>query len=173
MSWARAAERPKRGHRRFSTMDIDARAIQAAVAAGLPARARWLIDGTTLDFDFSAASDALRWLPAEATDNPNAAASDLLVFGLQDFAECGGAQPWLCVRKRDGWVHGFDPDEDDPMSLLNSSIERFIATFRFLDQHLANNKQLPSDSESRLRAIDPDAYAMSDWRILAERLRSA
>jgi hypothetical protein len=57
-----------------------------------------------------------------------AAASDLLVFGMQDFAEGGGAQPWLCVRKRDGWVYGFDPDEDNPMFLLNSSIERFVAT---------------------------------------------
>jgi hypothetical protein len=80
---------------------------------------------------------------------------------VQDFA--GGAQPWLCVRKRDGWVYGFDRDDDD-LSVLNSSIERFIATFRFLNQHLANSKQLTSDSESRLRAIDPDADTISVWR---------
>jgi hypothetical protein len=150
-------------------MEIDPTTIQTAVASRLPSQARWFLDGATLDFDFSPARDHLRALPDGATPiDQNDPALGLLVFALQDFAEGGGAQPWLCVRKNDGWICGFDPDDDDPIFILNSSIARFIETFLFLNQHLGNNEPLPSDCANRLLEMDPEAYSTSNWRMLAE-----
>jgi len=152
-------------------MELNRDVTETTIVSGLPAHARWLINGTPLDFDFSAAADGLRGLPDEVIE-ADAGVSDLLVFGEQNFAEGGGACPWLCVRMRDGSVYGFDPERENPMFLLNSSIERFIATFRLLDEYLRTNAKLPLDCESRLRAIDPNTYPKSDWRLLVECLRN-
>jgi hypothetical protein len=153
-------------------MEVDWKSIETVVASSLPLRARWIVNGTSLDFDFSLLGQGLRTLPDEPVAVGDEMKSDLLIFGQQDFAEGGGARPWLCVRKRDGWVYGFDPDEDKPLFLLNSSIERFVATFQFLNEHLRKNEPLQLDCESHLRIIDPEAYPMSEWRLLAESLRS-
>jgi hypothetical protein len=132
-----------------------------------------MIDGTPLDFEFTVGRLGLRRLPGEVLEGGDTASSALLVFGEQDFAEGGGARPWLCVRERDGSVYGFDPEREQPMFLLNSSVERFVATFRLLNAQLGKNKPLPPDCESRLRAIDREAYPNSEWRLLVECLRSA
>jgi hypothetical protein len=147
-------------------MPFNSKEIQTAVSTGLPTRARWFLDGATLDFDFSPADDELHSLQDSA--DPTVLASDLLVFGLQDFAQGGGAQPLLCVRKIDGWICGFDPDDDEPLFILNSSIARFVETFQFIDQYLGNDAPLPSICANRLSEIDPEAYPTSNWRILAE-----
>ena len=149
--------------------------VQEFVVSSLPAKARWLIDGTTLDFDFTLSRSDLCPLPdgrvPSYEDDP---ANDLLIFGLQDFADGGGAQPWLCLRKADGWICGFDADcDDDPIFILNSSIQRFVETFLFLNQYLQQNKSLPSDSEKRLSEIDPDANATSNWTLLVDHLSHA
>jgi SUKH-4 immunity protein len=157
--------------RSADAVEFDQNASATAVASTLPARARWMIGGTPLDFDFSTAGHGHRSLPDEAIEPGDAAASDLLVFGEQDFAEGGGAFTWLCVRKRDGSVVGFDPELANPIFLLNSSIERFVATFRLLNEYLAENEPLPAECESRLQAIDPETYSTSDWRLLVESLR--
>lgn len=153
-------------------MELNRNVTEKTIVSGLPARARWMINGTPLDFDFSAAGHGLRGLPDEVTE-ADAGVSDLLVFGEQDFAEGGGACPWLCIHMRNGSVYGFDPERENAMFLLNSSIELFIATFRLLDEYLRTNAKLPSDCESRLRAIDPSTYPKSDWRMLMESLRNA
>jgi hypothetical protein len=154
-------------------MELDRNITEAAIVSRLPVQARWMINGTPLDFDFSVAGHGLRGLPDETIEAENNGASDLLVFGEQDFAEGGGARPWLCVSKRDAAVFGFDPERGNPLFLMNSSVERFITTFRLLDEYLGKNVPLPSDCESRLRTIDPDAYPRSDWRLLMECLRNA
>jgi hypothetical protein len=154
-------------------MDLDRKAIETAIKSGLPVRARWMIDGAPLDFDFSFAGHGLRELPDGSIVASDAAGFDLLVFGEYEFAEGGGARPWLCVCKLDGSVYGFDPEREDPKFLLNSSIERFVATFQLLNEHLGKNEELPSDCESQLSAIDLEAYPRSDWRLLLECLRSA
>jgi hypothetical protein len=147
--------------------------IEEKLAAGLPVRARWMINGTPLDFEFMVGRLGLQRLPDEVLDAGGPYGSELLVFGEQDFAEGGGARPWLCVRERGGSVYGFDPEPEEPMFLLNSSVEQFVATFRLLNNYLAKNRLLPPDCESRLRAIDCEAYPHSDWRLLVECLRSA
>jgi hypothetical protein len=132
-----------------------------------------MIDGTPLDFEFTVGRLGLHRLPDEVLESNDTASSELLVFGKQDFAEGGGSSPWLGVGERDGSVYGFDPERGKPPFLLNSSIDRFVATFRLLNDCLATNKPLPPDCESRLRLIDPEAYPHSDWRLLVECLRSS
>ena len=155
-------------------MELDRKTIETVLASGLPECARWLLDGATLDFQFTVSRLGLRRLREEERPSDDAPSNELLVFGEQDFAEGGGAHPWLCARMPDGWICGFDPDnDDDPVFLLNSSAERFVATFRVLNEYLASGAPLPPDCSTRLQAIDPEAYPSSDWRELAEHLESS
>ncbi len=154
-------------------MRLDLKAIESTLTVGLPVQARWMIDRTPLDFEFTVCRTGLHRLPDNVLEPNQTGSSELLVFGKQGIAEGGGASPWLCVREGDGSVYGFDPERKDPMFLLNSSIDRFVATFRLLNDYLAKNNPLPPDCEIRLQLIDPDSYANSDWRFLAEYLQSA
>jgi hypothetical protein len=84
------------------------------------------------------------------------------LFGEEDVAEGGGARPFLGLGLNDGKVYGLDVERDrSPMFLLNSDIDRFVKTFRPFD--------IP-DLPSQAAAIDPDAYAASEWRLLADYL---
>ena len=49
-----------RVERPSNNVELNLERIQAAIANGLPAKARWIIEGTTLDFDFSIAQHGLR-----------------------------------------------------------------------------------------------------------------
>jgi hypothetical protein len=95
---------------------------------------------------------------------------DLLIFGEYDYAEGGGASPWLGISKKDGIIYGLDLERENALFLLNSSIERFIRIFHLLNEFLGEGKRLPLDVEARVRAIDPEAYPTSDWRLLVDYL---
>jgi hypothetical protein len=71
-------------------MRLDRTAIESTIAAGLPVQARWLIDGTPLDLDFTVGRIGLQRLPDEVLDSSDTASFELLVFGEQDFAEGEG-----------------------------------------------------------------------------------
>lgn len=146
-------------------------AIETILTSGLPVRERWAIGGVPLDFAFTVGRHGLRRLPEDVLEAGEPAWSDLLAFGEQDFAEGGGARPWLCVRQRDGSVCGFDPEREQPIFPLNSSVERFVETFRLLDGFLGRGVPLPPGCEGQLWAIDPETYPNSDWRLLVEYLR--
>ena len=143
--------------------------VTAVVLRSLPSRARWVLQGTPLDYDFSAGHSGVRppsteQLPPEVID-PDARA--LLIFGEYDFAQGGGANPFLGVRSSDGAVLGLDLErEDSPLFPLNSSIERFVRTFSLLDNYLARGGAAPADIDEQLAAIDPEAYGTSEWRDL-------
>lgn len=96
-----------------------------------------------------------------------------VVFGECDYSEGGGAQPCLTIRRSDGAVYGFDAERDTALFLLNSSIEKFIRTFRLLDEYLGQQKPVPLDLADRVREIDPEAYPASEWRLLIEYLTDA
>ena len=153
-------------------MNTDPKAVQSAAVAGLPDHARWTIHDTPLDFYFS---DARRCGPRSLTGHDVDGGlpdewSKFLVFGWYDYAEGGGAAPWIGVRKRDGAVHGLDIEREDGGAtfMFNSSIGRFIDSFAALGQYLRNGQPLPPDIAARVRDIDPDAYPMSEWRLLIE-----
>ena len=142
-------------------MSLDRKATEAVLTSGLPDRARWMVEGEPLDFEFTVGRRGLYSLP-------DAAASGLLVFGEQDYAEGGGSRSWLCVRERDGAVYGFDPGLEEPLVLLNSSVPQFVATFRTLDGYLSKDEAVPPDCDGRLCGLDPESYPSSDWRLLVE-----
>src|SRR5262245_13758747 len=148
----------------------DVEGTQTRIVAGLPCHARWTIEGTSLDYDFSVARRGLRAVENDFDESDRHDWSDLLVFGECDYADGGGAQTQLCVRKSDGAVYNLDVDRDEMLYFLNSSIERFARTFGVLNEYLGNGKQLPLDLDVQVHAIDPDAYPESDWRSLIEYL---
>jgi SUKH-4 immunity protein of toxin-antitoxin system len=155
-------------------MDVDHNALQAAITAGLPIERRWMINDTPLDYDFSVGHRRVHKLTEkEIGADGNKDWLQLVVFGEHNFAEGRGARPWLCVHKSTGAVHGLDGGRDDALFLLNTSIDAFVRTFQYLDEHLGTGKALPPDAADHLRALDPQAYQESEWRLFIEDLMKA
>ena len=152
-------------------MKFDANAIQAAIVAKLPNRARWLIDDTPLDFDFSPTRGGLRRVESQDFNSVTTLDSewrDLFVFGTSDYSEGGGAAALLGVRESDGAVYGLDVERTKPMFLVNSSISQFIDTFTALDPYLRNGETPPAAIRMRVQAIDSPAFPHSEWRLLID-----
>jgi hypothetical protein len=150
---------------------MDLSSMRLAILERIPIQSHWLVNGTSVDYDFSEASRALAPIPNFVVqENPEW--RELLVFGTCDYANGGGAKPWLCIRKSDGVVVGFDGERENPVFTLNTTIERFVQTFEFLNTHLSEGKKLPESTEAILKLIDPDSYSASDWCLLVEYLRA-
>jgi hypothetical protein len=152
-------------------MIADPEVILARIDARLPRRARWLILDTPLDFEFSTDRYRLqRVTDADVIGGPVPIDwSDCGLIGSEDYAEGGGASPWIAIRERDGFVCGLDIERDGEKTFIyNSSLDRFIATFNLLDQYLSEGRALPPDVATQLEALDPEAYESSEWRHLAE-----
>jgi hypothetical protein len=146
-------------------------AILATVDARLPKRARWLLAGTPLDFDFSTDRYRLRHVTdGDVVGGPVPEEwSDCRVIGMYDYAEGGGASPWIAIRESDGSVCGLDIERDGEMTFIfNSSLDRFISTFDLLDAYLRDGRELPEGIASQVRALDPAAFPRSDWREVIE-----
>lgn len=146
-------------------MSVDPESVKK-VMRGLPVSRRWFVQGTPLDYDFRAGRKGPRPLEPGAFDfRVQAKWLELLIFGEYDYAEGGGANPFLGVRRTDGAVCGLDVERDKaPMFLLNSSLDAFIETFRLLDGYLAKKRVVPPGIEAQLRKIDPKAFGRSDWK---------
>jgi hypothetical protein len=155
-------------------MPFDPEALRSALASRLPLTARWMINETPMDYDFSAARRVLQPLDKDALlDAPEAEWLDLLIFGEYDYAEGGGANPFLGIMRTTGAIHGLDVERDkQPLFVLNSSTDAFIETFTFLHASLGAGRPLPRDADARLRSIDPHTYDNSDWRLLVEFIAS-
>jgi hypothetical protein len=154
--------------------EIDVERMRATLQKGLPVRARWLLHGEPLAFDFSCATRPLRHLAESelvvGSVRPEWAA--LLVFGESDFADRGGAQPLLCVAEDTGRVYGLDVERDGaPLYLFNSDVDRFVATFALFDGALRRGAPTLDALDAQAEAIDPDAYRESDWPSLVEHLK--
>jgi hypothetical protein len=90
----------------------------------------------------------------------------LRIFGREDFAEGGGASPYLGVHLESGKVFGLDVERQRmQMFLLNSNVDRFIRTFLLLDQTLRLGEPSQEQILVRLSKIDPDAFERSEWRL--------
>ncbi len=141
------------------------------IVAGLPPLARWMLRDTPLDFDFSDARLPLHNVSSdEVTGEIEEEWADLLVFGRYNYAEGGGASPWIAIRRSNGRVCGLDVEREDPIFEFNSCLERFIRTFSLLDRSLRHGESLPPGIEEGVRQIDPESYSRSDWRLMIEYL---
>ena len=146
--------------------------MRLAIFEGIPNKTRWLVNGTPINYDFSEAKKALAPIPNFVVqENPEW--RELLVFGTCDYANGGGAKPWLCIRNSDGAVVGFDGERENPVFTLNTTVERFVQTFTFLNSHLSEGKKLPESADAILNSIDPESYSASDWRLLVEYLSAS
>ena len=149
----------------------DPAAILAIIDARLPRRARWLIRGMPLDFEFSTDRYRLqRVTDSDVVGSPVPAEwSDYGLIGREDYAERGGASPWIAIREPDGFVCGLDIERDEENTFIyNSSLDRFIATFDLLGEYLGDERNLPPDLVPQLEALDPEAFGSSEWRDLME-----
>ena len=152
---------------------MNAASIQSLVASRLPQRARWLFGNTILDFSRhneprNLTAEFLEWGLSDADVADIEHGSDLIVFGMWDFDEGGGATPALAVRQSDGKVFDVDVEASKPLSLLNISLEAFIDTFCLLDKYLGQGQPIPADLHSLVRRLDPTVYSESEWRDLVE-----
>lgn len=151
----------------------DIESIRLQVRARLPVRARWLVNGTPLDFDFSRAQTPLRGITAEDIIGGmlEGERASLRIFGEDDYAEGGGAHSYLGVHLESGKVFGLDLERRcSPMFLLNSDIDRFIQTFLALDQALRLDNLDRQQIAGRLNEIDPGAFERSEWRLFFDHL---
>ena len=127
----------------------DMESIRQQIVTRLPARVRWLLNGTALDFDFSRSGAPLK--PVMPADFNSATTIDdnwtsLRIFGEADFAEGGGAHLYLGVHSESGKVLGLDVEsEASPMCLLNSDVDRFIQTFLAFGSMLCPRRSLPCE----------------------------
>src|SRR5215471_5036491 len=143
--------------------DLEFGVAPSAIISGLPIRARWMLGDTPLDFDFAQAQAGLRMvMTGDVSGDIEEAWSDLLVFGRYDYAEGGGASPWITIRRADGAVCGLDVERDPAIFVFNSSIKRFIRTFSLLDRYLGHRQPLPSDLRGTVREIDNLCYPGSE-----------
>jgi len=141
--------------------------------AGLPAH--FVLAHPTLpsEISFTRISRGLTPLLAEPTVGPELpkAWSPYLVLGDEDF-DNGGA--WYCIHRDTGHVVRIDPEMDDSLSLVNTSIPRFaaamlIATTWSAGIHASSSTPwhvVVSRLEASLRALDPSAFDAENslWR---------
>lgn len=154
---------------------IDPDRVRADLERGLPSRARWLLHGVPLSFDFTWARSPLeRVADSELVDGrvrPEWA--EMLVFGESDYADRGGAWSLLCVDPDTGQIHGLDFERTEaPLVLFNSDAGRFIGTFSLFDEVLRREDPNLAALAARAEALDPHVYRASDWRSLVEHLRA-
>jgi hypothetical protein len=143
---------------------VTADAIQDLVRL-LPRRRRWVFQETPLDYDFSAGVRGPEPLRQKSYDFPlEPGWLELLIFGEYDYAEGGGAQPFLGVERKNGVVYALDFERDQPLAILNSGLEAFVKTFEAIDAHLAKSSRLPRQIGETLQTIDPAVYESSDWK---------
>jgi hypothetical protein len=153
---------------------MDEQEIEAArsmILAGLPTRVRWIVVGTSFDFDFSEAQRGLRHVARGdffGSDELDERWADHLIFGELDVCEGGGARPFLTIRTSDGVVCGLDVERDDSIYPFNSSVAQFIRTFVLFDQHLGQDRPIPADIGQQVRQIDPECFDRSEWRSMID-----
>jgi len=150
--------------------------IRLELAAGLPLRTRWLIHETTLDFDFARCQNPLvsvdRLMPVGF--EPDCRSASLFAFGEQDYAEGGGASPYLVIDRTSGEVLELDLEtSNDPIRFLNSSSSTFVLTFAALERAIRLRETPIADLKRQLEAIDFQGFHRSHWRLLVEEAADA
>jgi hypothetical protein len=152
---------------------IPADAARFLVEAGLPAH--FVLAHPTLPSEvaFTRLSRGLTPLLAEPTVGPELPKewSPYLVLGDEEF-DNGGA--WYCIHQDAGHVVRIDPERDDSVSLVNTTVPRFATAMLMATSWSAGLRASSSTPwhavvsrlEASLRALDPSAFdaESSRWR---------
>jgi hypothetical protein len=151
----------------------DIESIRLQIVKRLPVRVRWPANGTFLDFDFSRSEAPLKPVAPRDFNGATVIESEwtsLQIFGGYDYAEGGGANPFLGVHCETGAVFGLDAElYASAMFIFNSDVDRFIETFLALDRALRLG-EVPGPIKERLREIDSGVFERSEWRSFADHL---
>ena len=92
-----------------------------------------------------------------------------LLIGEYNWADGGGARPWIAVGENDGKVYGLDIERsEETVFLFNSTLDQFIRTFTLLDRYFREGIGSLSDCLSGAEALDAIAFPSSEWRALLE-----
>lgn len=145
------------------------------VAGALPVHVRWLVGDYPIDFDFSRAQSDLKPMTVSDTNGFEILQEwqSLYLFGEQNYAEGGGAAPYLGIHRDTGQVFALDVEsEASPLSLLNSDIDKFISTFDVFDRSVRHRTLQIEQVAGLLEEIDPVAFAESEWSGLIEAITS-
>jgi hypothetical protein len=99
----------------------------------------------------------------------------LYVFGVQDYAEDGGATPAITVDSETGNIFGFDAErsKNNIIYFINTDIDKYIASFQLFDNVLRTKITSKRQLEKELKEIDPEGYEKSDWKLLAKHLHES
>ena len=150
----------------------DIESIRLQIVTRLPVRVRWIVNEVPLDFDFSLSKAPLEPVKPSYFNSVTVIDkewSSLQIFGGYDFAEGGGARPYLGVHSDSGAIFGLDAElETSPMFLFNSDIDRFIQTFLALDRALGIGGRPDVQIAEKLKQIDPGVFEHSEWRLLCD-----
>lgn len=154
--------------------EIDLETVRTMVCSSLPVRARWFIDETPLDFDFSRAhAPLLPVQPSELLCDIEPEWARIRLFGEQDYAEGGGASPFLGVHEETGWILGLDVErEASSIYVLNSTIDGFIETFLLFDGVLTRAHPQLETLALAAHRIDPSAFPDSEWKSFCDYISS-
>jgi hypothetical protein len=150
----------------------DIESIRLQIVTRLPTRVRWMVKGVPLDFDFSLSKAPLE--PVKPSNFNSATIiekewTSLRIFGGYDYAEGGGANPFLGVHSESGAVFGLDAElQASQMFLFNSDVDRFIQTFLALDRTLRLGGRPDAQIAEKLKEIDPGVFGQSEWRSLVD-----
>jgi hypothetical protein len=93
----------------------------------------------------------------------------LLIFGESDWAN-RASDLLLTVDSGDGAVKGLDVEREQPLFVFNSSLQRFIDTFHYLEDAIKVGRPLPPDAGVALEGIDATAYPNSEWENMIDYL---
>ena len=161
---------------------VDVEELRARIVTHLPLRVRWHVHETPWDFDFARARCPLKALePSDFQPDFCEEWRDLIIFGEEDYAEGGGARPFLTIHRETGEILGFDIDRHTkpaalltmherihvPIYTLNSSIEGFIRSFAILDEALRLGSRALEGLADALRLADPSVFDSSEWKDVA------
>ena len=136
-----------------------------AILESLPTHARWEFRETWVEFDFlRVVADFRDIKDADISGDIPAEWLSFRVFGEETFSN-GSAL--LCINGADGSIIRLDVELDDPVSVLNSGMSRFVGSFLALDGWLTRGQGTREDVDQALRAIDPGPYERgSQWQVL-------
>lgn len=155
---------------------IDMERVRLRIVNGLPEHVRWYVKGSSLDSHFHRARRDLR--PIAGDDLNGCEIPEewlcLYLFGDQDWDEAGGSMPFLGVHAETGQVFGLDVESNsEPLYLLSSDVDRFVAMFDLFDQVL-RQKTVPIEQLAPLaQAIDPEVFVPDrEWYSFAEYVAS-
>jgi hypothetical protein len=151
---------------------INLETVRQEVVSRLPVHVRWIVSvwGDSLAFDFSRSLAPLCKIEqsdVSAVTSIEPEWTSLYLFGEEDFADGGGASPYLGVHQDSGEIYGLDVErEESQVFLLNSNADKFIQTFQTVEEMLRNMPVAPGTLSKALQGIDPVVFQRSEWRDL-------